>query len=222
MHYGIFLIALAITIVAQIFVTSTYNKFLKKNNSSGITGLEAARRILDKNGLHDVKVVMTAGTMGDHYNPQTKTVNLSQPVYQGASITSLAVAAHECGHAIQDKDGYTFLKIRSSLVPLVNFSSYAGYFAIMIGIFASWFELIFIGILLECVILLFELVTLPVEFNASKRALNELEQGLLFEKENNNARKVLRAAAFTYVASAANSALQILRLILMFGGRRDD
>lgn len=222
MHYGIFLIALAITIVAQIFVTSTYNKFLKKNNSSGITGLEAARRILDKNGLHDVKVVMTAGTMGDHYNPQTKTVNLSQPVYQGASITSLAVAAHECGHAIQDKDGYTFLKIRSSLVPLVNFSSYAGYFAIMIGIFASWFELIFIGILLECVILLFELVTLPVEFNASKRALNELEQGLLLEKENNNARKVLRAAAFTYVASAANSALQILRLILMFGGRRDD
>lgn len=222
MHYGIFLIALAITIVAQIFVTSTYNKFLKKNNSSGITGLEAARRILDKNGLHDVKVVMTAGTMGDHYNPQTKTVNLSQPVYQGASITSLAVAAHECGHAIQDKDGYTFLKIRSSLVPLVNFSSYAGYFAIMIGIFASWFELIFIGILLECVILLFELVTLPVEFNASKRALNELEQGLLLEHENNNARKVLRAAAFTYVASAANSALQILRLILMFGGRRDD
>ena len=222
MHYGIFLIALAITIVAQIFVTSTYNKFLKKNNSSGITGLEAARRILDKNGLHDVKVVMTAGTMGDHYNPQTKTVNLSQPVYQGASITSLAVAAHECGHAIQDKDGYTFLKIRSSLVPLVNFSSYAGYFAIMIGIFASWFELIFIGILLECVILLFELVTLPVEFNASKRALNELEQGLLIEKENSNARKVLRAAAFTYVASAANSALQILRLILMFGGRRDD
>ena len=222
MHYGIFLIALAITIVAQIFVTSTYNKFLKKNNSSGITGLEAARRILDKNGLHDVKVVMTAGTMGDHYNPQTKTVNLSQPVYQGASITSLAVAAHECGHAIQDKDGYTFLKIRSSLVPLVNFSSYAGYFAIMIGIFASWFELIFIGILLECVILLFELVTLPVEFNASKRALNELEQGLLIEKENSNARKVLRAAAFTYVASAANSALQILRLILMFAGRRDD
>lgn len=222
MHYGIFLIALAITIVAQIFVTSTYNKFLKKNNSSGITGLEAARRILDKNRLHDVKVVMTAGTMGDHYNPQTKTVNLSQPVYQGASITSLAVAAHECGHAIQDKDGYTFLKIRSSLVPLVNFSSYAGYFAIMIGIFASWFELIFIGILLECVILLFELVTLPVEFNASKRALNELEQGLLLEHENNNARKVLRAAAFTYVASAANSALQILRLILMFGGRRDD
>lgn len=222
MHYGIFLIALAITIVAQIFVTSTYNKFLKKNNSSGITGLEAARRILDKNGLHDVKVVMTAGAMGDHYNPQTKTVNLSQPVYQGASITSLAVAAHECGHAIQDKDGYTFLKIRSSLVPLANFSSYAGYFAIMIGIFASWFELIFIGILLECVILLFELVTLPVEFNASKRALNELEQGLLIEKENNNARKVLRAAAFTYVASAANSALQILRLILMFGGRRDD
>lgn len=222
MHYGIFLIALTITIVAQIFVTSTYNKFLKKNNSSGITGLEAARKILDKNGLHDVKVVMTAGTMGDHYNPQTKTVNLSQPVYQGSSITSLAVAAHECGHAIQDKDDYTFLKIRSSLVPLVNFSSYAGYFAIMIGIFASWFELIFIGILLECVILLFELVTLPVEFNASKRALNELEQGLLLEHENNNARKVLRAAAFTYVASAANSALQILRLILMFGGRRDD
>ena len=179
-------------------------------------------KILDKNGLNNVKVVTTSGTLSDHYNPQNKTVNLSHDVYQGNSITSLAVAAHECGHAIQDKAGYTFLKIRSFLVPLVNFSSKAGYFAILIGIFASWFELIMIGIILEGVILLFELVTLPVEFDASRRALSELNQGFLSTEETNQAKSVLRSAAFTYVASAANSALQILRLVLMFGGRRDD
>ena len=222
MHYGILLITLLITIVAQTYVTSTYNKYLKKKNSSGMTGLEVARKILDRNGLNDVKVVAISGTLSDHYNPQNKTVNLSQDVYQGNSITSLAVAAHECGHAIQNKAGYTFLKIRSFLVPLVNFSSKAGYFAIMIGIFAAWFELIMIGIILEGVILLFELVTLPVEFDASKRALSELNQGFLSTDETNQAKSVLRSAALTYVASVANSALQILRLVLMFGGRRDD
>lgn len=222
MYYGIFLITLLITLLAQTLVSSTYNKYLKKRNSSGLTGLEVARRILDKNGLNDVKVTMASGILSDHYNPNTKTVNLSQAVYQGDSITALAVASHECGHAIQDKNGYSFLRIRSFLVPLVNFSSSAGYFAILIGIFASIFELIMIGIFLECVILAFELITLPVEFNASKRALEHLEQGFLTNSENADARKVLRAAAFTYVAAAANSALQILRLFLMFGNRRDE
>ncbi|MBQ4633813.1 MAG: zinc metallopeptidase [Bacilli bacterium] len=222
MYYGIFLITLLITLLAQTLVSSTYNKYLKKRNSSGLTGLEVARRILDKNGLNDVKVTMASGILSDHYNPNTKTVNLSQAVYQGDSITALAVASHECGHAIQDKNGYSFLRIRSFLVPLVNFSSSAGYFAILIGIFASIFELIMIGIFLECVILAFELITLPVEFNASKRALEQLEQGFLTNSENADARKVLRAAAFTYVAAAANSALQILRLFLMFGNRRDE
>lgn len=222
MYYGIFLITLLITLLAQTLVSSTYNKYLKKRNSSGLTGLEVARRILDKNGLNDVKVTMASGILSDHYNPNTKTVNLSQAVYQGDSITALAVASHECGHAIQDKKGYSFLRIRSFLIPLVNFSSSAGYFAILIGIFASIFELIMIGIFLECVILAFELITLPVEFNASKRALEHLEQGFLTNSENADARKVLRAAAFTYVAAAANSALQILRLFLMFGNRRDE
>lgn len=222
MYYGIFLITLLITLLAQTLVSSTYNKYLKKRNSSGLTGLEVARRILDKNGLNDVKVTMASGILSDHYNPNTKTVNLSQAVYQGDSITALAVASHECGHAIQDKNGYSFLRIRSFLIPLVNFSSSAGYFAILIGIFASIFELIMIGIFLECVILAFELITLPVEFNASKRALEHLEQGFLTNSENADARKVLRAAAFTYVAAAANSALQILRLFLMFGNRRDE
>lgn len=222
MYYGIFLITLLITLLAQTLVSSTYNKYLKKRNSSGLTGLEVARRILDKNGLNSVKVTMASGILSDHYNPNTKTVNLSQAVYQGDSITALAVASHECGHAIQDKNGYSFLRIRSFLVPLVNFSSSAGYFAILIGIFASIFELIMIGIFLECVILAFELITLPVEFNASKRALEHLEQGFLTNSENADARKVLRAAAFTYVAAAANSALQILRLFLMFGNRRDE
>lgn len=222
MYYEIFIITLIITVLAQIYVSTNLNKYIKKRASSGITGLEAARHILDQNGLNDVKVQLLAGNRGDHYDPTNKTVFLSQPVYRGNSITSLAVAAHECGHAIQDKNGYQFLRIRSFLVPLVNFASYAGYFAILIGIFASLFKLIFIGIILECVILLFELVTLPVEFNASSRALTELNKGFLNEKEVKGVKSVLRSAAFTYVAAAATTALQILRLVLMFSGRRDD
>ncbi len=147
---------------------------------------------------------------------------LSSDVYEKNSVASLAVASHECGHAIQDKDNYVFMRIRSSLVPLVNFSSKMGYFAILIGIIFSFTSFIYIGIILEIVILLFQLVTLPVEINASKRALNELKtSSLLEERELKSAKKVLIAAALTYVASVATTIIEILRLLLIFV-RRDD
>ena len=219
-YYILALIAFIITISAQLSVKSKYNKYLKYKTSANMTGAMIARNILDRNGLADVKVEMTRGLLSDHYNPSTKVVNLSTDVYETSTITAAAVAAHECGHAIQHKEGYKPLKFRSALVPFVNFSSYAGYLAIVIGCLASWIELIYLGILLECIILLFELVTLPVEFDASRRGLKELNTGFLVNDEVKGATKVLKAAAYTYVASVANTALQILRLILIYGNRR--
>ncbi len=220
--YGLTFISLIITIMAQLFVNLSYKKYSKVRNERNLTGKDAARYILDKNGLQDVNVVEVNGYLSDHYDPRKKEVRLSKENYQGTSIASVSVACHECGHAIQDKDGYLFMKIRSSLVPFVNFSSYAGYFAIVFGIIFSAFNLIWIGILLEIVILLFQLITLPVEINASSRALKELDYAHFFtSKELKSGKKVLTAAAFTYVASVATTLIQILRLILMFG-KRDD
>ena len=220
MYYELALVAFLVTIIAQLWIKSNYKKFLESKISIDLTGAEIARKILDRNGLADVKVNITQGLLSDHYDPRNRTVNLSQEIYSTKTITAGAVAAHECGHAIQHKVGYLPLKFRSSLVPLVNFSSYAGYLAIMIGVLSSWLELIYLGILLECIILLFELVTLPVEFDASKRGLKELNKCFLVKDEINGAKKVLTSAAFTYVASVANTALQILRLLLIFGNRR--
>ena len=177
---------------------------------------------MDNNGLRDVDVVETGGNLTDHYDPKRKVVRLSRSVYHGDSIASVAVACHECGHAIQDKNGYLFMRIRSSLVPIVNISSYAGYFAIMFGILASSFNLIWTGIILEMVILLFQIITLPVEFDASRRALVELEKyNFLNSDELEQGKVMLTSAALTYVAGVASTLLQILRLILLFG-RRDD
>lgn len=220
--YGLTLLAALITIVAQGFVSGSYNKYSKVKNKRGLTGKEVARYILDKNGLEDIDVVEVSGHLTDHYDPSSKVVRLSSNIYNGTSIASVSVASHECGHAIQDKDGYYFMRIRSSLVPVVNFSSYAGYIAIMLGIFASSFNLIWIGIILEMVILLFQIVTLPVEINASKRALNEVRSAnFLSGDEFGMGKTMLISAALTYVASVANALLQILRLILLYG-RRDD
>lgn len=220
MYYGLIVLALAITLGAQLWIKLSYNKYLSVYSSSNLNGSEVAKQILERNGLSNVKVRITQGLLSDHYNPSDKTVNLSEEVYKTSSLTAVAVAAHECGHAIQDKVGYLPLKFRSALIPLVRFSSYAGYLAIIIGAIASWLELIYIGIILECVILLFEFVTLPVEFNASRRGLKELKNGFLTKGETDGAKNVLKAAAFTYVASVANTALQILRLVLIFGNRR--
>ena len=176
MNYGIdytyifIIIGAGITMLAQALVTGRYNKYKEIESSKNITGHEVARRILDNNGLKKVKVQEVVGTLTDHYDPTNKTVNLSTDIYKGNSISSIAVAAHECGHAIQDKVGYTFLKIRHSLIPTVNLCSKLGYIVVFIGLFAGLFNIAITGLILLGVILLFQLVTLPCEFNASKRA----------------------------------------------------
>ena len=213
-YYGLTFLALIITVGAQIFINAMYSKYKKVQNVKGKSGAEVAREILDKNGLQDIYVVT------DHYDPRRKVVRLSTDVYHKESISSVAVAAHECGHAIQDKDNYTFMRVRAALVPFVNFSSYAGYIAIVIGVIAGLTNLIWLGIMFEVVILLFQLVTLPVEIDASKRALKELESmGTLNSEELQNGKMVLISAAMTYVASVATALLELLRLILIYGKR---
>lgn len=222
-NYGLTFIALIITLVAQMFVSSSYRKYSKVKNERGITGYEVARYLLDKYGLNNIKVVETSGYLTDHYDPSNKVIKLSRNVYNTSSIAAVAVACHECGHAIQDKDGYRFMRIRSSLVPIVNFSSYAGYLAILLGCLFGSIDLIWLGILAEVVILLFQVITLPVEVDASKRALKELDYAHFFNsRELKQGKTMLVAAALTYVASIATTLIQILRLILMFGGNRRD
>jgi len=218
----IFIVTLLITLGAQAYISLKYSSTRKIRATSGLSGRDVARKILDANGLENVRIAEVTGELTDHYDPRNKTVNLSSNIYNGTSVASYSVASHECGHAIQDKDGYLFLKIRSSIVPLVNFSSRAGYFAILFGLIFSWMDLLFIGIIFEAVILLFQIITLPVEFNASHRALGELEKlNLVTESEHSKARGMLIAAALTYVASVATAILEILRLLLIFSSRDD-
>lgn len=221
-YYLLTILAFLITITAQIFVNGSYSKTRKIKNKHNLTGEQVARTILDKNGLQNVQIEEVGTTLGDHYDPRSKTVRLSSDIYHNTSIASASVAAHECGHAIQDKDDYTFLRIRHALIPVVNFSSYAGYIAIVIGCIFSSINLIWVGILMEIIILLFQLITLPVEFNASSRALKQLEELNLLEKsEIKYSRKMLKAAAMTYVASVAAAVLEILRLLLIFNKNND-
>lgn len=219
---GLILLALLITTISQIKVTSSYNKYKKKLNNNDLTGFDTARKILDKNGLNDIMILETRGNLSDHYDPQRRVIKLSTDIYHGSSIASIAVAAHECGHAIQDKVGYTPMKIRSKLVPVVNLCTKIGYFAIIIGVVFSY-TLIEVGIILLLSMLAFQLITLPVEFNASKRALEELKkQNLTTKEEEKYTKKMLSSAAFTYVAALLSTLLQILRYVVIFSGRRDD
>ena len=220
-YYGLTAIALVITLGAQWFVNHNYKKFLKFTNSKGLKGVDVARKILDMNGLNSVPVVEVSGFLSDHYDPRKKVVRLSSDIYNRDTISSVAVAAHECGHAIQDKEGYFFMKIRSAIAPFASFSSYAGYIAILVGCLFGILDFILLGIALELVILLFQVVTLPVEFNASSRALKILNNDHIIEEaEVKGCRKVLTAAALTYVAGVASTVLEMLRLVLMFV-RRD-
>jgi Zn-dependent membrane protease YugP len=220
--YGLTFIALIITLLAQAFVSGSYSKYSKIRNEKGWTGKEVARYILDNYGLSDIDVVETGGYLSDHYDPKNRVIRLSKNNYREASIASVAVACHECGHALQDKEKYLFFKIRSALVPVVNFSSYAGYFAILLGCIFGSLDLIWLGIFAEIVILLFQLVTLPVEINASRRGLKELKNSkYLTNNEISGGKVMLTAAASTYVASVASTVIEILRLILMFGRRED-
>lgn len=222
LSYVLIFASIGITLLAQIFVSASYSKYKKVQNSKGITGAEVAREMLDKHGLSNVYVTETRGNLSDHYDPKRKVVRLSTDVYHGETIAAVSVAAHEVGHAIQDKEGYAFMRFRSALIPMVNFSSSAGYFAILIGIFFGYTNFIWLGIALEIVILLFQLITLPVEFNASSRALEEIEKNnYLVRGEVKGSKKMLKAAAFTYVASVLTAIIQILRLILIARSRDD-
>lgn len=205
-----------ITTLASIFVNAMYSKYKKQENKRGITGFDVARKILDKNGLKDVLVLETSGNLSDHYDPTKKVVKLSSDIYNGKTIASIAVAAHECGHAIQDKENYSFLKFRAKIFPLVNLSSKLGYFAIMIGIVFGLTDLIWLGVLFELIILLFQLITLPVEFDASKRALSIiLKEEMVDNSEHKGAKKMLTSAALTYVAGVLSALFEIFRLVLI-------
>ena len=229
MYYGIdytyilVIIGAIITMIAQALVTGRYNKYKKIDSSGNLTGKEIARKILDANGLEKVKIQEVQGELTDHYDPTNKTVNLSTRIYGETSIASVAVAAHECGHAIQDKVGYTFLKIRHKMVPTVNICSKLGYVVIFIGLLAGFLDIAMIGLILLGAILLFQLVTLPVEFNASSRAKKQLKElNLVNERDSNGISDMLFAAALTYVAALLSSILQILRLFLIITNRRND
>ena len=220
-----FLIYLGIIILlplyAQFKVKSTYKKYSKIRSTSGMTGAQVARLILDQNGLQNVKVIESQGFLSDHYNPLTKTVALSPHNYREASVAGTAVAAHEVGHAIQDKEAYAFLRFRHRLVPVVNITSNASWVFIMIGIFfSSMNSMLGIGIALLAVGVVFQVVTLPVEFNASTRAMNQIVSlGVIRNEEEGHAKKVLSAAAMTYVAAAAVAVLELVRLLLIFTNR---
>lgn len=220
--YVLVIIGMVLCLGASALVNSTMRKYSKVGNVNGITGGEAARRILNNEGLYNVQIECLQKNSGDHYDPSTNTVRLSYNNYHSASVTAVGVAAHECGHAIQHAHGYVPIKIRSALVPVVNIGSQLGIPLILIGVLLSWNQvLIQIGIWAFSLSVLFQLVTLPVEFNASRRAVVKVEQyGLLTSQENTGCKKVLTAAALTYVAAAASSILQLLRLVLLFGGDR--
>ncbi|KRG12498.1 zinc metallopeptidase [Lederbergia galactosidilytica] len=212
------LIIILIPLWAQMKVKSTYSRYTKIPTSAGMSGAEVARRILDANGLSNVAVVETKGVLSDHYNPMTKTVHLSTENYRKHSVAGAAVAAHEVGHAIQDKEGYAALRFRHALVPLANISSNMAWFFILAGIFfTALHQLMLVGIILMAVGVLFQIVTLPVEFNASSRAMNQIVTlGLISNGEERDARKVLNAAAMTYVAAAAVAVLELVRMILIY------
>ena len=216
--------AILIALWAQVRVKSTFAKYSAQPLSNGLTGAQAARRILDANGLSDVRVERQPGNLTDHYDPRNKTLALSDPVYNSTSVAAIGVAAHECGHAVQHFEGYAPLSIRGALVPVVNFGSMISWPLIIIGLFMNGQMssfLIDIGILLFMVAVAFHLITLPVEINASRRAVKVLgNSGMLREDEVGGVKKVLRAAAMTYVASAAAMILQLLRLLILTNGRR--
>lgn len=219
--YLIFFISIGITLIAQAFVTTNYNKYKRVETKAQKSGFEVARQILDENGLNNVYVVETQGTLSDHYDPRRKTIRLSKDIFHGTTVAANAVAAHEVGHAIQHKEGYTPLKIRNMILPLANFGSRIGYIVIVISFIAGIADLLWLGIGLIALMLLFQLLTLPVEFNASARAKSKLKtMGFLNENESNGASNVLTAAALTYVASVLTALLEILRLVLI--ARNDD
>ena len=224
--YYLVVIGAVICLLASARVNSTFQKYSKMRTLQGVTGAQAAEQILRSAGIFDVRVERVAGNLTDHYDPKNKVLRLSDAVYAQATVAAVGVAAHECGHAIQHAKGYAPLKFRTALVPIANIGSILAWPLILIGLLfnsQSSYLLIQIGILAFSAAVLFQLVTLPVEYNASNRAIHILEgSGMMYGEEVGAAKKVLSAAALTYVASAAASILQLLRLVLLTGGRRRD
>lgn len=223
--YLLVLAGVIVCMIASAKVKTTYAKFERVRNHSGMTGRDAAERILHSAGLYDVRIEHISGHLTDHYDPRAKVLRLSDATYGSASVAAVGVAAHECGHAIQHATGYAPLNFRSALVPVANFGSTIAWPLILLGLFIGGHSsslMIQLGILAFSLSVLFQLVTLPVEFNASGRAIRILgDSGMLYPDEIDGTKKVLKAAALTYVASAASSILQLLRIIILTGGRRD-
>lgn len=222
--YFLVLIGVVLSLLASAKVKGTFNKYSRVRNSRGITGAQAAEQVLHGAGIYDVRIEHVSGNLSDHYDPRSKVLRLSDSVYGQVSVAAVGVAAHECGHAIQHAKGYAPLKFRNVLVPVANFGARIAWPLILIGLLinreSSWY-IMMAGIIAFSLAVLFQIVTLPVEFNASGRAIRILEEtGMMHEEELSGAKKVLSAAALTYVASAASSVLQLLRLVLLTGGRR--
>lgn len=218
-----FVLIMIIPIWAQSRVKGTYNQYVEVPSEMGYTGAETARRILDHHDLYDVEIEEIGGRLTDHYDPRDKVLRLSSENYHGRSIAGVAVAAHEVGHAIQDKESYAPLRFRHALVPVANLGSNVSYFFIIIGMLIGMTQLALLGIIFFAAAVLFQLVTLPVELNASRRAMVQLaDLGLIMNDERRSARKVLSAAALTYVAAALVAVLELLRFVLMFAGMNND
>lgn len=221
--YFLVIIGAVICMIASANVNGTYRKYNKVGNSRRMTGAQVADRILQEAGLGNIRIEHISGELTDHYDPRSKVLRLSDSVYGSTSIAAAGVAAHECGHAIQDKVNYVPIRLRNAIVPVVNLGSNLSWPIILIGLILGMPRLLQFGIILFSLTLLFQIVTLPVEFNASRRALNILEErGILAQEEMRGARKVLGAAAMTYVTAVISTLLQLLRLVLLFGNRRDD
>lgn len=221
--YVLVLIGLLISSLAQANIQRKFDMYKKIKTQKSITGFDAARYILSTNSYNDISIKKVRGSLSDYFNPVSKEIALSETSMTDTSIASLAVAAHECGHVIQFKEGYIPLKIKSYIVPAVNLGSKLSFPMILLGIFLSMGKLVSIGIFLFSFVLIFQIITLPVEFDASRRALKVLdESGMLVGVENDYAKDMLKSAALTYVAATLSTALQFLRLWILFGNRRDD
>jgi len=216
-YIGLYLLILVVPLIASLNINSNYKKYKKVNNKKGLSGFEVARKILDENGLKDMYIVEVRGDLTDHYDPSQKVVRLSTDIFHGETIAAAAVAAHECGHAIQDKEGYTMMKIRSSLVPIVNLVTYAAYIMFALSVFLQIFNLLLVAIVSVLFGLVFQIVTLPVEFDASKRGLkNLIDLKIVDKQEHEGTKKMLKSAALTYVAAVLSSLLNLLRLVMSY------
>ncbi len=221
--YLLVIIGAVICMIASANVTRTFEKYSRCGCRKGTTGAEAAATILRNAGISDVRIEHIAGNLTDNYDPRSKVLHLSDSVYGSTSVAAVGVAAHECGHAIQHQQGYVPIKIRGAIVPVVNLGSKLSWPIIILGLILGSLNLLNVGIILFALTLVFQIVTLPVEFNASGRALRILDgSGMLYQEEMKGARRVLSAAAMTYVTAVVSTLLQLLRLILLFGSRRDD